>query len=78
MALCNELANFQHTEWRIVRLEQNRPLQGKARGGLGLLDPKAGTPNPTHGLSLKTRQAQSKIRLRACQRLPLKRLFSRH
>jgi hypothetical protein len=32
-----------------------------------LLYLKAGTLNPTHGLLLKTRQAQSRIKLRACR-----------
>jgi hypothetical protein len=36
-----------------------------------------GRAHLTHGLPLRTRRAQSKIKLRAC-RLPLKRLFSRH
>jgi hypothetical protein len=45
-------------------------------GGQGLHDRKGGHMHPTHRLSLKTRRAQTRTRLRAC-RLPRRRLFSR-
>jgi hypothetical protein len=79
MAQANELANF-----NIVVEKWDSSKIGGKRGG----DPRGSREgprvsrqqeraHPTHGLPLKTRQAQSRIGLRAC-RLPLRRLFFRH
>jgi hypothetical protein len=80
-ALTNELANFNIVveKWDSSKTGGKRGgsnLKGKHGGAKGYMTAQ-GRAHPTHGLPLKTRQVQSRIRLRACQ-LPTKRLFSRH
>jgi hypothetical protein len=78
MARANELANFNI----VVEKWDSSKIGGKRGGSKGKPEGPRVTrqqerAHPTHGLPLKTRRAQSRIRLRACQ-LPLRRLFFRH
>jgi hypothetical protein len=81
MALANELANFNIVveKWDSSKVGGKRGGSKGKQGGAKGYTTAQGRAHPTHGLplNLKTRRAQSRIRLRAC-RLPLKRLFSKH